>query len=237
MRILVISDDSGESGYLAGAVRRRGCNVVAVSTVRAGLAALGDVDLALLNIESAGADVVAAVEEIRAVSDLPLIVMVTRTSSDKCAEVLLAGADDYLARLVNIDELLVRIQVLLRRRPRYEGASWRLVADDVEIDLERRLVLVAGEHVELTKNEFKVLSLIARQGGRVCTREKILASVWGNTGSAVDETLRAHVTALRSKIGRPELIETVEFVGYRFATQPSVHSEKIGPAGRGAERG
>ena len=217
--------------------------MVAVPSLRDALTALrhGDpqVDVALLSVESCGTDVVATVEAIRAENDLPLVVMATKASADKCAEALLAGADDYLARLVSIDELMARIQVLLRRYRRCGESSWRLVAGDVEIDLERRSVRVAGEHVDLTTTEFKVLSIIARQGGRVCTKEKILANVWTDTSTAADKALRAHVAALRSKIRRPNLIETVEFVGYRLATRPTVHSDGrsdgIIPAVRGVD--
>ena len=236
MRVLVINpdtSDTGESSYLAGAVARRGCEVITAG-MREGLALLGEVDVALLNVGRCEADAVAAVEAIRAESDLPLVVMATRASADRCAEVLLAGADDYLGRLVNIDELMVRIQVLLRRHRGSQSSSWRLVAGDVEIDLERRIVLVAGDPVDLTTTEFRILSVIARQGGRVCTKERLLSTVWGDTptqpdttaGAGADTTahtrLRACIAALRSKLARPGLIETVEFVGYRLATRPTV---------------
>lgn len=115
MRILIINDDAGESDYLARVATRRGCDVVALSSMHDALPVLDDVDLALLSTESSTADVVKAVETIRAESDLPLIVMASRICSDKCAEALLAGADDYVARLVNVDELMVRIRALLRR--------------------------------------------------------------------------------------------------------------------------
>lgn len=205
--------------------------MVTAFSMREGLALLGEADVALLNVGHSEADAVAIVEAVRAESDLPLVVMAAKASPDRCAEALLAGADDYLNRLVNIDELMVRIQALLRRHRGFRASSWRLVVDDVEIDLERRIVLVAGDPVDLTTTEFRTLSVIARQGGRACTKEKLLSSVWGHThteaGTATDEQLRAHIAALRSKLARPELIETVEFVGYRLAVRPTVRCADI----------
>jgi DNA-binding response OmpR family regulator len=238
MRVLVISadtGDAGESGYLTGAVARRGCEVVTARSMHDGLAALDEVDVAMLNVGSTEADLVPAIETIRAQSDLPLVVMAAKASPDKCAEALLAGADDYLARLINIDELMVRLQVLRRRHRGCLAASWRLVAGDVEIDLERRLVLVAGDHIDLTKTEFRILSTIARQGGRVCTKEKLMSAMCGDTREKADEQLRAHIADLRLKLARPLLIQTVEFVGYRLATRPTVRSVQTTPASRGVE--
>lgn len=198
--------------------------MVTAGSMREGLAVLHSVDVALLNVGPSEAGVVAAVEAVRAESDLPLVVMATKASPDRCADALLAGADDYLARLVNIDELMVRIQVLLRRHRGFQAASWWLVAGDVEIDLERRFVLVAGDPADLTMTEFRILSIIARQGGRACTNEKLMSTVWGDTHTEAAAELRAHIAALRSKLARPELIETVEFVGYRLAVRPTVRS-------------
>lgn len=229
MRILVINgegNDTGEFGYVAGAVARRGCDVVTATSMREGLAVLHEVDIVLLNVGPSEVDVVLAVEAVRAESDLPLVVMAAKTSPDRCAEALLAGADDYLSRLVDIDELIVRIQVLLRRHRGFR-ASWRLVAGDVEIDLERRFVLVAGDRVDLTTTEFRILSIIARQGGRACTKEKLVSIMWGDTGTEAEAELRAHIAALRSKLARPGLITTVEFVGYRLAVRPTVRSARI----------
>lgn len=230
MRVLVINpdtSDTGESSYLAGAVARRGCDVVTAPSLREGLALLGEVDVALLSVGPSEAGAVPAIEAVRAESDLPLVVIATKASPDRCAEALLAGADDYLARLVNIDELMVRIQVLLRRHRGFQTSSWRLVAGDVEIDLERRIVLVAGDHVDLTTTEFRILSIIARQGGRACTKEKLMSTVWGHTHKGAGVELRAHIAALRSKLARPELIKTVEFVGYRLAMRPTVRCADV----------
>lgn len=230
MGVLVINtdtSDTGEPSYLAQAIARRGCEVLIAGSMREGLALLGEIDVALLNVGPSDADAVTAIEAVRAVSDLPLVVVAAKANPDRCAEALLAGADDYLTRLVNIDELMVRIHVLLRRHRGFRASSWRLVTGDVEIDLERRTVLVAGDHVNLTTREFRILSIIARHGGRVCTTEKLTSTVWGDTHQGADEQLRAHIAALRAKLARPGLIETVEFVGYRLVTRPTVRSAHI----------
>lgn len=236
MGVLVINTDTadlgdtGEPSYLARTLARRGCEVLTASSMREGLALLGEADVALLHVGHRDADTVAAIDTVRAESDLPLVVMAAKASPDRCAEALLVGADDYVPRLVNIDELMARIHVLLRRHHGSRASSWSLVTGDVEIDLERRIVLVAGNQVELTTREFRILSIIARQGGRVCTTDKLTSTIWGDTHQGAGEQLRAHIAALRAKLARPRLIETVEFVGYRLRTRPTMRSTHTAPA-------
>ncbi len=87
----------------------------------------------------------------------------------------------------------------------------------MHVDLDRHQVTVDGEHVALTRKEFQVLAMLARADGAVCTRNQIVAEVWGRTWPGANRTLDVHVATLRTKLGRPELVQTVRGVGYRFA--------------------
>lgn len=115
MRILIIGRELDQYDYFATAIAKRACEAVAVSSAGDGLALIDDVDACLLEITSSSVDAVSAIRSVRAKSDLPLVVIASVVSSDACAEALLAGADDYLSRAVNIDELIARIRALLRR--------------------------------------------------------------------------------------------------------------------------
>jgi DNA-binding response OmpR family regulator len=88
--------------------------------------------------------------------------------------------------------------------------------DEVRLDLARHTVTVAGREVTLSRKEFQVLALLATAGGAVCTRNRIVAEVWGRSWSGANRTLDVHVATLRTKLGRPELVQTVRGVGYRL---------------------
>jgi DNA-binding response OmpR family regulator len=89
---------------------------------------------------------------------------------------------------------------------------------DVHVDLARHEVTVAGSVVALSRKEFQVLALVVAAGGAVCTRERILAEIWGRTWSGANRTLDVHIATLRTKLGRSDLLETVRGVGYRLST-------------------
>jgi DNA-binding response OmpR family regulator len=118
-------------------------------------------------------------------------------------------------------ELLARVDAVYRRRrigtaSAGAGPSDVVVVDDVRIDLHRHVVTVEGKEVQLTRKEFQVLALLARSNGAVCTRSRIVAEVWGRTWAGANRTLDVHVATLRTKIGHPELVQTVRGVGYRL---------------------
>ena len=91
-----------------------------------------------------------------------------------------------------------------------------VVVDDVAVDLEKHTVTVAGRPVTLTRKEFQVLGMLAASRGAVCTRSRIVAEAWGRTWPGANRTLDVHVATLRTKLGRPELVQTVRGVGYRL---------------------
>ena len=131
---------------------------------------------------------------------------------------LRSGADDYLVKPFNVDELIARVDAVLRRRVSDRAVRPdRVRAEDVEIDLPRFEVTVGGKPVALSRKEFQVLAMIAGAGGDVCPRDRLIAEVWGEPWAGANRTLDVHVATLRTKLDRPGLIETVRGVGYRLA--------------------
>jgi DNA-binding response OmpR family regulator len=155
----------------------------------------------------------------------PILMLTARdTESDKVLG-LESGADDYLTKPFGIRELMARVGALLRRTagasPRDETHSPRqLRSRDLFIDTERRIASVRGESVELTKQEFDLLHLLAAHAGIVFSREALLARVWGGDTYVTERTVDTVVSRLRRKIERdaqdPELILTAWGVGYKF---------------------
>jgi DNA-binding response OmpR family regulator len=97
------------------------------------------------------------------------------------------------------------------------------VLDEVTIDLHRHAVTVAGRSVTLTRKEFQVLALLASSGGAVCTRNRIVAEVWGRSWAGANRTLDVHIATLRTKLGRADLVQTVRGVGYRLGLPEAAH--------------
>ncbi|HUQ61047.1 response regulator transcription factor [Lentzea sp.] len=221
MRVLLVEDDDRVAEALVPALTRRGFHVDRQATGRGTLDRLAGVDVVLLDLGLPDMDGVTLCRAIRAASDVAIIVVSARGEIDDRILGLHAGADDYLVKPYDVGELVARVHAVRRRRgadPVGVGSVSTEVFEtgDVRVDLGRHEVTVAGESVALSRKEFQVLALVMAAGGAVCTRERILAEVWGRTWSGANRTLDVHVATLRTKLGRPSLLETVRGVGYRL---------------------
>jgi DNA-binding response OmpR family regulator len=128
-----------------------------------------------------------------------------------------SGADDYLVKPYDVNELVARVHAVCRRRSRSDGEPPRVVElDGVTVDMLRHAVTVDGRSVPLTRKEFQVLAMLAGASGAVCTRSRIVAEVWGRSWPGANRTLDVHIATLRTKLGRPDLVQTVRGVGYRL---------------------
>jgi DNA-binding response OmpR family regulator len=222
VRVLLVEDDDRVAEALVPALTRRGFTVDRQATGRGTLDRLAGVDVVLLDLGLPDVDGVTLCRNIRAASDVAIIVVSARGEIDDRILGLHAGADDYLVKPYDVGELVARVHAVRRRRgdPVGVGGTGTEVFEtaDVRVDLGRHEVTVAGEVVALSRKEFQVLALVMAAGGAVCTRERILAEVWGRTWAGANRTLDVHVATLRTKLGRPALLETVRGVGYRLGT-------------------
>jgi DNA-binding response OmpR family regulator len=218
VHILLVEDDDRIAAALRPALHRHGMTTTRLSTGRGAVDSLPGVDVVLLDLGLPDVDGVDVCRAIREVSEVPVIVVSARGEVDDRILGLHSGADDYLVKPYDIGELVARVHAVYRRRrlPVGSGPGDVVVVDDVSVDLHRHSVTVAGRSVTLTRKEFQVLALLASSGGAVCTRSRIVAEVWGRSWAGANRTLDVHVATLRTKLGRPDLVQTVRGVGYRL---------------------
>lgn len=215
MRVLLVEDDDRVAGALEVALSRRGYEVTRAATAAAALAA-PDPDLVLLDLGLPDRDGVAVCRELRERSGVAIIVLTARGEERDRVTGLRSGADDYVVKPYGIQELLARIDAVMRRAGPV-GGTGVVEAGPVSVDLGRREVRVDGEVVAVTRKEHDLLALLARHLDEVVTREHILAAVWHTTWDGSSHTLDVHVASLRTKLGRPGLLSTVRGVGYRLS--------------------
>ncbi len=178
-------------------------------------------EVILLDLGLPDRDGIDLAREIRGWSRVPIIVISARGREDDKVEALDAGADDYLTKPFGVNELLARIRVALRRATDAGGPSPPGVeVGPLHIDLARREVTLGKEPVHLTPIEYRLLTLLAQNAGRVLTQRQILEQVWGRTHAAQSHYVRVFMAQLRRKIEkdptRPKLLITEQGVGYRL---------------------
>jgi two-component system KDP operon response regulator KdpE len=160
-----------------------------------------------------------------------VIVLTARDDQSEKVRSLDAGADDYMTKPFDTEELLARIRAALRRVPSAATAPVVLRVDDLdlEIDLARRLVTRASEPVHLTRTELMLLEQLVRNPGKLLTQEYLLHEVWGSGYGTESNYLRVYVAQLRKKLGddatRPRLIMTEPGIGYRWIARDGSHAE------------
>ncbi|MGW3344686.1 response regulator transcription factor [Nonomuraea rubra] len=219
MRVLLVEDDDRLAAALTKALARHGHQVFRAGLAVDALRLAGGVDFVLLDLGLPDMDGLDALRRLRRVSAVPLIVVTARTEEREVLRGLRSGADDYLVKPFRTVELMARMEAVVRRgtRPRPQRDDVVNVGD-VRIDLESRQVTVAGEPVTLTRREFDLLAMLAREPGVVRGREEILDEIWGDPLLSASRSLDVHVANLRSKTGRPGLVETLRGTGYRLGS-------------------
>ena len=230
MKILVVDDepDVVESIRLGFALQWREVDVLGAAT---GDVALDIVereapDLVLLDIGLPGQDGFEVLRELRAFSDVPVVMLTARDDAMDKVKGLELGADDYVTKPFNHLELMARVRAVLRRHdmpaPASRAPSFR--SGDLEVDFARQEARLRGEHLDLTPTEYKLLYHLVRNAGHVLQHGTLLAKVWGR--EYVDETdyVRVYIRRLRDKLGddpdNPRYIQTERRLGYRFLLPP-----------------
>jgi DNA-binding response OmpR family regulator len=217
LRVLVVEDDAGIAAQLVSGLTREG---YLVSHVASGAEALAHElpDLVLLDLGLPDADGVDVCRELRHRSDVPIMVITARGGEADRVVALDLGADDYLVKPFGFGELTARMRALLRRTLPTASEVYRY--GRLAVDGRSRRVLLAGEEIALTGREFDILHSLVIEPGRVVSREEIFSRVWDEHWYGPTKVLDVHIAALRRKLGRPAMIETVYGRGFRLGTRP-----------------
>ena len=219
--VLIIEDDPRIRRAVQMTLQREGLEVTEAATGEEGLDRIGErpFDVILLDLMLPGRDGFEICREIRRTSNTPVIMVTARSDSHDVVAGLEAGADDYISKPFVPQELSARIRALARRsRGAVELQHYSV--GDLEIAPQKGIVTRAGDPVELTKTEFKLLCELAAERGRVLSREELLERVWGYDYFGDSRLVDVHVRRLRMKIepdpSHPTLLTTVRGMGYRL---------------------
>lgn len=225
VRLLLVEDDEHVAAALVAVLGRHGFTPVRVRTGEEALAELrsGHFGVVLLDLGLPDVDGFEVCGRIRRLTSIPVIIVTARADVRSRIHGLNLGADDYVVKPYDTGELLARIHAVSRRTAGEEPAGPEdevpevLTVGSMVVELATRRVEVDGERVVLTRKEFDLLALLAQRPGVVFRREQIISDVWQTSWEGTGRTLEVHIASLRSKLRRPELVETVRGVGYRLA--------------------
>ena len=222
--ILLVEDETSITEPLAEALGREGFATRVAGTVADAISAADDEmpDLVLLDVmlpDGSGFDVC---RELRARSQVPIIMLTARGEEADRVVGLELGADDYVVKPFSGREVIARIRAVLRRVAAPEPEDDRpLAVGEVRLDPARREVTLAGNVLELSRKEFELLRLLMRNAGSVVTRERLIDEVWDPNWFGSTKTLDVHISGIRRKLGddpaAPRYVHTVRGVGFRFS--------------------
>lgn len=219
--ILIVEDDPETADIIRSALHTQGYETTHVSDGRIALARLESerFDAITMDRMLPGLDGLGLVARLRARRvQTPVLMLSALGDVDERVAGLRAGGDDYLAKPFATSEMLMRVEVLLRRNREYPEDGF-LRAGAIEMDLVKRQVWVGGEPVSLLQTEFRLLEFLARHAGRTVGRQVIFEQVWGRFFEASDNLINVHIAKLRKKLerpGQPSPIATIKGEGYRL---------------------
>jgi two-component system, OmpR family, response regulator RegX3 len=214
VNVLVIEDDEPIALALVNGLRRAGFVAKSVGSAAAALNAL-PTDFILLDLSLPDRDGVDLFHSLREITTAPIIMVTARGSEEDRIAGLDLGADDYVVKPFGVRELVARINAVLRRSGAKEAEPVQIL-DGVEIDRRVRTIRSRGSVVSCTPKEYGILEFLARDPGKVITRQELLDGVWGPHWYGATKMIDVHVASLRRKLGVPEFIETLRGVGFRI---------------------
>src|SRR4051794_18062100 len=215
--LLLVDDDAPIRRMLERTLTAEGYDVVAAADGGAALAAVerNVPDAIVLDVSMPGIDGLAVTRRLRAKGlRVPILLLTARDAVHERVAGLDAGADDYLVKPFDVDELSARVRAMLRRNA--PAAQEQLAFADLVLELETGVARRAGQDLELTRREAELLALLLRNARSVVTRELALDEVWGGEGEATMNAVDRYVAYLRRKLGEPPLIHTVRGIGFRL---------------------
>lgn len=220
-RIVLIEDDVEIRRLVAEALAEQGNDVVSADRALEGLEMVvkGRPDLVLMDLGLPDIDGTELLRMVRAVSQVPVIVITARGADEVVVATLDAGADDYLVKPFSVSQLEARVRAVLRRRLS-TTSSELLIVSGLRVDLAARTASLEGEPLDLSPKEFDLLALLMERVGEVLTKRELLAEVWREPYGGSDHTIDVHLSWLRKKLGEtaaePRYLHTVHGVGVKL---------------------
>ena len=224
--VLVIEDEKSICDFISRTLELNDYKVMTAFTGKDGLQAITSVlpDIVLLDLGLPDMDGNDIIRETRKWSGMPIIVISARIQEKEKVEALDAGADDYITKPFGTSELLARIRTAIRHSNKLATTDVMLNrpyhAKDLTVDFEKRLITLKGNEIHLTRVEYKIVSYLARNSGRVITYDALINQIWGPYAGDNNRILRVNMANIRRKLennpGEPEYIFTELGVGYRM---------------------
>ena len=216
-RVLVVEDDTEIADVLRRTLRQEGHEVKTAGDGEEALTTAAEFmpDLVILDLGLPRLDGVEVLRRLRSDDDVPVLILTARADLDDRVEGLDTGADDYLVKPFERQELLARMRALMRRRPPRGAAA--LVLGDLRLNPATREVARGDREIELTAREFELLEFLMRNERLVVSRERLLEEVWGYDPLAMTNTIDVFISNLRRKLeegGEPRLLHTKRGAGY-----------------------
>lgn len=223
---LIVEDDQQIRKFINFSLKSQDYSCVEASTGKAAMNVIATQNLSaiILDLGLPDMDGIDIIKQVRVFSDIPIIVVSSRDQDSEKVEALDAGADDYLTKPFSIKEFLARIRVVFRHSGNIkEDAPTVYKVADLEIDLEKHKVILEGMDIHFTLMEYKVLTLLVKNSGKVLTHKYILKEVWGSYIESDVQSLRVFMANIRRKLeknpAKPRYIITEVGIGYRFVDE------------------
>ncbi len=222
--VLIVEDEPKTAVLIADSLREEGWTPETVADGNAALELLRTTsfDAVVLDVMLPGTDGLSIVRELRAaLNRTPILMLSARGGVEERIEGLNAGADDYLAKPFDMGEVVARLHALTRRSG--ETAEPKLAVGDLTLDLIKREARRAGQRIDLSPREFRLLEVLMRQSGRICSRSYLLREVWDYKFDPGTNLVDVYVRRLRDRItldGSAPLLHTMRGVGYLMKSEP-----------------
>ena len=232
LSILVIEDEKSICDFITKTLNAQNYKTTSAHTGKDGLAILTSAlpDLVLLDLGLPDMDGLDIIQQTRRWSSLPIIVISARTQEREKVAALDAGADDYITKPFGTDELLARIRTAIRNSNKIMTDSMNnnrpYSAKGLTVDFDKRLVTVDGNEIHLTRVEYKIVSMLAKNSGKVITYSSLIDQVWGPYADDNNRILRVNMANIRRKLeknpGEPVYIFTELGIGYRMIEDENI---------------
>lgn len=225
IEILVVEDDADINNLLCSILKKNGYKVRGAYSGSEALMCIEqfDYDVILLDLMLPGVTGESIIDEVRKRKTMPIMVISAKTAQEEKINVLKIGADDFITKPFDINEVLVRVEVQLRRYKQFSKAEKvenKVKHKNVILDKDSRQVFVKDLEVSLTLREFSILELLMENPHKVFTRGNLFESIWGSEFLGDDNTVNVHVSNLRSKLSKAdeeeEYIQTVWGIGFKL---------------------